>query len=387
MKFYILNNGLLSAQGMSGSDQRALAWSRIFASCGHSVTMIIPEAGKERYSGFDCWITSKGAVKGAVFIAGVYLWRALKTAIMLSGKLAAGKVREGVVYSSSDLLPDSIPAVYAKLKTPSLKWISGLHLIAPNPFKGFRKVSSGGFAFPEIKNIYYYLSQRLVLFFMRKFAGLVMVSNSLDRGFLLKLGFAPGQVLVTYGAVDWLAVNSAVKGKEEFSACYIGRFHQQKGFFDLIQAWKIVCAKLPEALLAIIGTDTNMETVMNRVREEDLSANIKFLGFLSGIPKFEVLKSSKLLAFPSTYESFGMVAAEGMACGLPVVAYALPVYDEIYPAGMLKVKIGDINGLAQGILELLCNDGARENLSRQALEVSRAFIWEKTAAQILERVN
>lgn len=387
MKFYILNNGLLNAQGMSGSDQRALAWSRIFVSCGHSVTMIIPDAGRERYSGFDCWITSKGAVKGAVFIAGIYLWRALKTALMLSGKLAAGKVREGVVYSSSDLLPDSIPAVYAKLRTPSLKWISGLHLIAPNPFKGFRKVSSGGFAFPEIKNIYYYLSQRLVLFFMRKFAGLVMVSNSLDRGFLLKLGFAPGQVLVTYGAVDWLAVNSAVKGKEEFSACYIGRFHQQKGLFDLIQAWKIVCAKLPEALLAIVGTDTNIESVMSRVREEGLSANIKFLGFLSGIPKFEVLKSSKLLVFPSTYESFGMVAAEGMACGLPVAAYALPVYEEIYPAGMIKARIGDINGLAQGILDLLCNDNMRESVARQALEVSRAFTWEKTAAQILERVN
>ena len=317
----------------------------------------------------------------------VYLWRALKTAGMLFGRLKAVQIREGVIYSSSDLLPDSIPALYAKLRIPSLKWITGLHLIAPNPFKGFRKVSSGGLTFPEIKNIYYYLSQRLVLFFMRKFASLVMVSNSLDRGFLLELGFSPGQILVTYGAVDWPAVNSAVKGKEEFSACYIGRFHQQKGFLDLIEAWKIVCASLPQALLAIIGTDTNIESVMNRVREEGLSANIKFLGFLSGISKFEVLKSSKLLVFPSTYESFGMVAAEGMACGLPVVAYALPVYEEIYPAGMIKAKIGDINGLAQGMLDLLCDDSARENLARQALEVSRAFTWEKTAAQILERVS
>lgn len=387
MKFYILNNGLLNAQGMSGSDQRALAWSRIFASYGHSVTMIIPEAGRERYSEFDSWITSKNTVKNVVLIAGVYLWRALKTAGMLFGRLKAVQIREGVIYSSSDLLPDSIPALYAKLRIPSLKWITGLHLIAPNPFKGFRKVSSGGLTFPEIKNIYYYLSQRLVLFFMRKFASLVMVSNSLDRGFLLELGFSPGQILVTYGAVDWPAVNSAVKGKEEFSACYIGRFHQQKGFLDLIEAWKIVCASLPQALLAIIGTDTNIESVMNRVREEGLSANIKFLGFLSGISKFEVLKSSKLLVFPSTYESFGMVAAEGMACGLPVVAYALPVYEEIYPAGMIKAKIGDINGLAQGMLDLLCDDSARENLARQALEVSRAFTWEKTAAQILERVS
>ena len=387
MKFYILNNGLLNAQGMSGSDQRALAWSRIFASYGHSVTMIIPEAGRERYSGFDCWIASKSAVKGAVFIAGIYLWRALKTAVMLSGKLAAGKVREGVVYSSSDLLPDSIPAVYAKLRTPSLKWIAGLHLIAPNPFKGFRKTSSGGFVFPEIKNIYYYFSQRLVLFFMRKFAGLVMVSNSLDRGFLLKLGFAPGQVLVTYGAVDWPALNIAVKQEEEFSACYVGRFHKQKGFFDLVAAWKKVCVRLPGALLAVIGTDTNMDTAVKRVREEGLSANIRFFGYLSGVSKFQVLKSSKVLVFPSTYESFGMVAAEGMACGLPVVAYDLAVYAEIYSSGMLKAKTGDSDELAGLIVDVLTDDSLRERLSRQARELSQAFSWEKTAAQILERVN
>lgn len=387
MKFYILNNGLLNAQGMSGSDQRALSWSRIFASYGHSVTMIIPDAGRQRYKGFDCWITSKNAVKNPVVIAVVYLLRALKTAVMLFRKLEASKVREGIVYSSSDLLPDTIPAFYSKLRIPSLKWISGLHLIAPNPFKGFRKISSGGLVFPEIKNLYYYFSQRLVLFFMRKYAALVMVSNSLDRGFLLKRGFSPGQVLVTYGAVDWQAVNSAVKQKEEFSACYIGRFHQQKGFFDLVEAWKKVCLSVPDALLAIIGTDTNMDAVIKRAREEGLSANIKFLGFLSGVPKFQVLKSSKLLVFPSTYESFGMAAAEGMACGLPVVAYALAVYEEIFPAGMLKAAIGDINGLAKLILDLLSDNSLRERISMQAQEVSQSFSWEKTARQILERLN
>lgn len=387
MKFYVLNNGLLNAQGMSGSDQRALFWSKIFASCGHSVTMVIPEAGMERYAGFDSWITSKDAAKSLGFIAFIYLWRALKTAGILFGKLKAAKIREGVVYSSSDLLPDSIPALYAKLRIPSLKWISGLHLIAPNPLKGFRRVTRGGIVFPEIKNIYYYFSQRLILFLMRRYSSLVMVSNSMDREFLLKRGFSSDQVLVTHGAVDWTEINSSVKRKEEFSACYIGRFHQQKGFFDLVEAWKIVCAKLPEALLAIIGTDTNMNEVIGKVRDEGLSSNIKFLGFLSGSSKFEVLKSSKLLVFPSTYESFGMVAAEGMACGLPVVAYALPIYEEIYPAGMLKANIGDINGLAKLILDLLLNNSLREKVSAQARETSRAFNWDKTARQILERLN
>ena len=387
MKFYILNNGLLNAQGMSGSDQRALSWSQIFASYGHSVAMIIPEAGRKRYEGLDCLITSRNAVKSAVLIAGVYLWRAFKTSGMLFRKLKEDRIREGVIYSSSDLFPDSIPALYSKLRIPSLRWISGLHLLAPNPFKGFRKISSGGLAFPEIKNVYYYFTQRLVLFFMRKYARLVMVSNFLDRESLLRRGFAPEQVLVTYGAVDWPDINSAVKQKEEFSACYVGRFHEQKGFFDLVAAWKKVCARLPGASLAIIGTDTNIDMVVKRVREEGLSANVKFLGYLSGVSKFQVLKSSRVLVFPSTYESFGMVAAEGMACGLPVVAYDLAVYAEIYPFGMLKAKTGDSDELAGLIVDVLTDDSLRERLSRQARELSQAFSWEKTARQILERLN
>jgi glycosyltransferase involved in cell wall biosynthesis len=82
-----------------------------------------------------------------------------------------------------------------------------------------------------------------------------------------------------------------------------------------------------------------------------------------------------------------MAAAEGMACGLPVVAYALPIYDEIYPGGMLKAKAGDINGLAKLILNLLSDNSLRERISCQARETSLAFSWDKTARQILERLN
>jgi len=53
LKFIIINNGIISSEGMSGSDQRALNWSRMFILKGHEVTLIIPEQGKERYKGLN----------------------------------------------------------------------------------------------------------------------------------------------------------------------------------------------------------------------------------------------------------------------------------------------------------------------------------------------
>ena len=90
------------------------------------------------------------------------------------------------------------------------------------------------------------------------------------------------------------------------------------------------------SVMAVIGSDINFDDVVKRVKDKGLFENIKFMGFLNGIDKFTVMKSSKICIFPSTYESFGMVVAEAMACGLPVVAYDLPVYREIYPVGMIK---------------------------------------------------
>lgn len=387
LKIYILNNGIVASEGMSGSDQRALNWGKIFFQKGHEVNVIIPGTGIERYKGFNRLVTSNDSLKGGIGLVSGYFKRAFKGARVLNRALKKDAGTGTVVYSSSDLIPDSLPAIFNKIKSPSIRWITGLHLLAPNPFKGFKKVSTDGYALPSLSDIYYFLTQRLVIGFMKRYAHTVMVSNSDDRDFLLKRGFGADRVIVTYGAVDRTALERSKKNGTEFDSCFVGRFHRQKGFFDLIDAWKRVCKKFPKAKLAVIGNDINLENVIERVRAEGLSGNVRFMGFLAGTDKFNVMRSSKICVFPSTYESFGMVAAEAMACGLPVVAYDLPVYREVYPNGMLKAKIGDIDGLVSHINSLLSNELLRQSLSKEACELSRRFDWETTAEAIMGRLN
>lgn len=382
MNFYILNNGLITDQeGYSGSDRRAHEWTKIFAEQGNKITLIIPQIGRPRYQRLKGKInivtTSSFGDKGEKHYLVTYLWRALRACLLLSR--TKGKA---VIYSSSDLLADSLPAIYARLRNKKTKWVAGLHLVAPNPFRGFKKKR---IVFPSLSGLYYFLYQRMVIFFMKHLAHLVLVSNEQDRAFLLKKGLSSKQVLVTYGAPNWDEVKRAKKDKEiNYDACFLGRYHPQKGLDDLLQAWEVVCRKKPDARLIMLGAVLELK---DKVEKMGLGKNIEFYGFVDGVKKYSLLKSSRICLFPSTHESFGLVACEALASGLPVVAYDLPIFRKIYPQGMVRVPIGDVEKFSLAILELLTDEKRRRRLSQEAESVAKRFNWGRTAQEILRSIE
>lgn len=383
MEFYIFNNGIVTERGMSGSDRRALEWSRIWQEKGHRIHLFIPQVGYKRYKSLEpnvkLTITSSlNTSRFGLFLT--YLYRAFKAS------LKQPRIDEdSIIYSSCDLLADVLPAIYMKLHNSKARWIAGLHLIAPNPFKGFQKTTTKGFIFPKLSNLYFFLSQRVVIFFMKRFVSLILVSNNGDKEFLVKKGILKEKILVTYGGVDLEEINK-VKGKRKYEACFIGRLHPQKGIPDLFQAWSRVIRQLPQAKLAIIAEPNLKEYFEKKFNLKELKKHIDFFGFLDGEKKFKVLKSSKLFLFPSYYESFGLVACEAMACGLPVVAYDLPVYKEIYSQGMVKVPTGKVENFSQEVISLLTDGKKRERLSRDAISMAEKFSWDRTANAILGRL-
>jgi len=166
----------------------------------------------------------------------------------------------------------------------------------------------------------------------------------------------------------------------------VGRYHEQKGLIDLIKAAKIVSENKKDFSLALIS-DIPQETFADLADRYNVRKNIVFFGFKNGKDKFKIMKQSRLLVCPSYYESFGMVIVEAMACGLPVLAYGLPIYSTIYPVGMASVEIGNINELAQSLLSLLSNESARQELADDAYRLSKQFSWEKTAEDILRLIG
>jgi glycosyltransferase involved in cell wall biosynthesis len=100
------------------------------------------------------------------------------------------------------------------------------------------------------------------------------------------------------------------------------------------------------------------------------------MGFKLGDEKFSLLKSSKVFLCPSYYESFAIVIAEAMTCGLPIVAYDLPIYEDIYGTHISKVPSGDLNQFADCIVNFLNNDGLRRTFSLEGQKFVQRYDWD-----------
>lgn len=174
---------------------------------------------------------------------------------------------------------------------------------------------------------------------------------------------------------------------------FVGRVDPIKGIDTLL------CAALA---LRRRGTDAQFLFVGGELDERgratgalaDVVAGAKRLGvascfrFVGSQPQERLpvyYRAADVVAVPSRYESFGLVAVEAMACGTPVVAshaggLTFTVEDGV--TGIL-VPPGDFEALAAAIDRLLQDPGLRDRLGRQAHISAQRFAWPLVADSVL----
>jgi len=97
------------------------------------------------------------------------------------------------------------------------------------------------------------------------------------------------------------------------------------------------------------------------------------------------LARADVLAAPSLRgESFGLVLAEAMAAGVPVVASDIAGYREVLTAGGVLVPPGDAGALAGALGRLLNDAGERERLSAAGRREASRYAWPRVAERVLE---
>lgn len=162
----------------------------------------------------------------------------------------------------------------------------------------------------------------------------------------------------------------------------IGRVSEEKGIYLLLQIAKRMSAEFPQAFFFVIGDwVSSQEEIQSRQHDLGLDGRMIFTGFQEDLLPY--LHGSDLLLHPSRYESFGRVIAEGLACGIPAVAFDLGGIAEVYENDQSGFLISpfDVDRFAQQAGVLLRN----ENLRRMMGEKGRLDI--KKRFSILESVS
>jgi glycosyltransferase involved in cell wall biosynthesis len=302
----------------------------------------------------------------------VYIKRILM-ALSLDLDICFNKSENIVIYSSSDFLPDVLPSYWFKRKYGKAKWVQLIHHLYKNPFK---RIGNGLFT-----NLFGYSFQKLSFFFIKNYADTVIVVNSLVKEELIRLGFNDAKIKIIPNGVNISYLNNIKKSEIVYDAIFMARFNKSKGIFDLIDIWKLVVSKKPNAKLAIIGggDDKLRKELLAKINGQNLNKNIDILGYLGNHEAYSLIKASKVFVFPSHEEGFGISILEAMCCGVPVIAWDLPVYSKIFYKGLIQVKENRFDEFSNVVISLLSDESRYNKIKKDALDLSARYSWDKAA--------
>ncbi|HCC05387.1 TPA: hypothetical protein DEP58_03745 [Patescibacteria group bacterium] len=135
----------------------------------------------------------------------------------------------------------------------------------------------------------------------------------------------------------------------------LGKGDDHKGLKILLRAIKKVRAVIPDVQLVVVGDGTRRSYFEKKVIERGLEEVVQFKGRLHGRALVEEYQKAHLFVLPTKNESFGMVIAEAMATGLPVVSTqvgGVPLLVDTGVTGTL-VEVDDTSALTAEIISFL----------------------------------
>jgi len=151
-------------------------------------------------------------------------------------------------------------------------------------------------------------------------------------------------------------------------ALFIGRLHPEKGIRTLLRAW-CHCRDIP---LVIRADGRLMDETRDFIRRERLH-QVELVGRLARPKLMDLIKGARFLVWPSEgyYETFGLVAIEAYACGVPVIAGRIGVAIENVEDGRtgLHFEPGDPHDLATKVRWAWTHPFEMDKMGRLARQV------------------
>ena len=219
-------------------------------------------------------------------------------------------------------------------------------------------------------------------------AAFIMVLSANFRNQLIKLGVNSEKIIITRTMFDDELFNDSI-AKQSNSILFMSRFEQSKGVYELIAAFAQVSGDFPELELIMAGDGSENEKLRMLTKANN---KIKFVGYIEGKEKAEILLSCKIFVLP-TYFPEGMPVAilEAMKAGKPILtSKAGGIAENITSDNAIMLDKINISEIATGLRELLDNPDLCKKMSANNLADSKNFsakIVSKEIETIYDKIS
>ena len=226
---------------------------------------------------------------------------------------------------------------------------------------------------------YYYLEKKWLSNYKDILTLTVSNSTKMD---LEELGFK--RLFVLPPGLNVTPLSTANEKEAEPTVVFVGRLKKAKLPHHALEAFSIIKREIPDAKMWIIG-----DGYLRKKLESSKIKGVTFFGHISNEKKYELLSRAHVILVPAVREGWGLVVTEANAMGTPAIGYDVHgLRDSImHDKTGITIKERSPRAMAQQAILLLKDSNRLSKYSRNALEFSKQFNWDKTASSFHKVLN
>ena len=223
----------------------------------------------------------------------------------------------------------------------------------------------------------------------------IAVSEATRRDLMQRYGVRPHRIRVVPNAVpDWfgpiaddeaLAAVRRRLGLPERFVLSVGTIQPRKNIAGLARAVALASARTGSPAVEHVhagGEGWLCDQVYAAI--EQAGDRVRFVGRVDDQTLRALYSLASAYAYPSHGEGFGITILEAFACGCPVLTSDTPATTEVAAGGALALDPEDPEALADGLITLLTDETARDDLVERGQQRRWDFSWRQSARRLLE---
>lgn len=216
------------------------------------------------------------------------------------------------------------------------------------------------------------------------------------RDDLERRGIHPAHIAISPPGIDAPSLRVDPDHDRPPRLTYVGRLERYKRVDVMLRAGALLVERFPALEIFVVGRGPERAALEKLTRELGLEGRTRFTGFVDDRERDALLAGSRVCAFPSEKEGWGLTVIEANALGTPVVARDAPGLRDSIRHGETGWLVPDTEDLAadsearcyaDALTHVLTQDDAARAMRRACLAWSARFDWERAADDMEEAIE